>query len=243
MDEFKFAQLAEPLGFSQDRQPKFVDFLTKVQIPELPTFSKLYEIVELCKIVLEKQLTEYFWRERMCLVSQQRYFFQTEIEAILSFSMLAYARKISQQEGLKADVVEVFKNWILEYLEVPVMIYQQRLDKEMTVWNDKQKLELSPYPILRKQGYKIRSVFTDYVEKLNNYKHNYNSSNLITRSDLRRYISRLSELREEYPDHEPCYFDVLFMETQMRPDRIQLRLERDGFKVSIKNLEDFTFIF
>ena len=70
MDQFKFAQLSEPLGLNQDRQPKFVNLLTKVQISELSTFSKLYEIVELCKIRLEKQLTEYFWRERMGLVSQ-----------------------------------------------------------------------------------------------------------------------------------------------------------------------------
>ena len=120
--------------------------------------------------------------------------------------------KSASRRGLKADVVEVFKNWILEYLEVPVKTYHQRLEMEMTVWNDKQQLELSPYPILRKQGYKIHSVFTDFVEKLKNFKHTYNSSNLITRSDLRRYISRLSELREEYPDHEPCYFDVLYLE-------------------------------
>ncbi len=52
----------------------------------------------------------------------------------------------------------------------------------------------------------------------------------------------MSELKLEYPESVPCYFDVLTAETGLRPDQVVQYLSMKGHKVSIKQLQEFAFI-
>lgn len=53
----------------------------------------------------------------------------------------------------------------------------------------------------------------------------------------------MCELKEEYPECAPCYFDVLTAETGLRHDQITQYIAKSGYKVSMKQLQDLAFIF
>lgn len=141
---------------------KPVSFVSRVNDKDQPTFAEIYLIVERAICFCETYLKDYFLKERFLLVNQHMKLnnLTTYTQGFLSFSMLAYSRKIAQQEELQKDMLNVLKSLILESLNVTHDVYERRLSEEIVVWNDKQQLALSPNPLLRAQSEVIDTIFT-----------------------------------------------------------------------------------
>jgi hypothetical protein len=87
-------------------------------------------------------------------------------------------------------------------------------------WNDKQQLALSPHPLLRAQSELISTIFIRQAEKVVQFKQQHIKLEEISPKRLNTYLSRMCELKSEYPECAPCYFDVLAYETKLRPDQV-----------------------
>ena len=73
------------------------------------------------------------------------------------FSEQAYRRLVDQQQRIMEGILSDIHYFTFKFLEIEESVYAQRLNKEMIIWNHREKLKKSPLQFSRREADLIES--------------------------------------------------------------------------------------